>query len=84
MPTPLSSKLLLGYSFSLEILNSTIELLSILLPELQILLGALKTYPWMLTGSRSLPLAYEVKGLNIIVCVGGMGSSLEDNPARDL
>jgi hypothetical protein len=38
----------------------------------------------MLTGSRRSPLASEVKELNIVVCVGGMGSSLEDNPMRDL
>jgi hypothetical protein len=73
-PTPLSSKLLPGYSPSTKAFSSTVELLSILSPKHPDLLGALKTYPWMLTGSGRPPLASEVKGLKSVVCLEGWGA----------
>lgn len=73
-PTPLSSKLLPGYSPSPRTFNSTVELLSVLSPKHPELLGALKTYPWMLTGSGRPPLASEVKGLSSVVSLEGLGA----------
>lgn len=73
-PTPLSSKLLPGYSPFPRAFNSTVELLSVLSPKHPDLLGALKTNPWMLTGSGRLPLASEVKGLSSVLSLEGFGA----------
>lgn len=72
--TPLSSKLLPGYSPSPKAFSSTLELLSVLSPKHPDLLGALKTDPWMLTGSGRVPVASEVKGLSSVVSLEGLGA----------
>ncbi|XP_073112680.1 uncharacterized protein [Elaeis guineensis] len=84
--TPLISKLLPGYTPDIKAWNSTVGLLSTLSPKHPDMVGALKQYPWMLTGSGRPPLASDVKGpFNIISLEGwsALWKGLRPGIARD-
>lgn len=84
--TPLISKLLPGYTLNIKAWNNTVGLLSTLSPKHPDMVGALKQYPWMLTGSGRPPLASDVKGpFNIISLEGwsALWKGLRPGIARD-
>ncbi|XP_038978084.1 uncharacterized protein LOC113461911 [Phoenix dactylifera] len=84
--TPLISKLLPGYTPGVKAWNNTVGLLSTLSPKHPDMVGVLKQYPWMLTGSGRPPLASDVKGpFNIISLEGwsALWRGLRPGIARD-
>nr|CAD1844356.1 unnamed protein product [Ananas comosus var. bracteatus] len=84
--TPLISKLLPSYTPDVKAWNNTVSLLSTLSPKHPDLIGALKQYPWMLTGSGRPPLASDVKGASNIMSLEGWSAlwrGLRPGVARD-
>lgn len=65
------SKLLPGYTPDMKAWNHTIGLLSTLSTNSSNMVGALRQYPWMLTGSGRPPLASDVKGPLEIISLEG-------------
>eukprot|EP00262_Sarcandra_glabra_P000040 TRINITY_DN10045_c0_g1_i1.p1 TRINITY_DN10045_c0_g1~~TRINITY_DN10045_c0_g1_i1.p1 ORF type:complete len:291 (-),score=49.99 TRINITY_DN10045_c0_g1_i1:300-1172(-) len=68
---PAASKLLRGYIPDKAAWDHTVGLLSTLSTKRSNLAGALKEYPWMLTGSGRLPHAYNVRGPLDIISLEG-------------
>ncbi|XP_077213308.1 mitochondrial substrate carrier family protein [Tasmannia lanceolata] len=69
--SPIMSKLQRGYAPDTKAWENTVGLLSTLSNKNSKIVGALKEYPWMMTGSGRTPFIYEVKGpLNIISLEG--------------
>lgn len=84
--TPVISKLLPGYTPDVRAWNSTVGILSNLSPKHMDIVGALKHYPWMLTGSGRPPLASEVKRPQDVISLEGWNSlwrGLRSGIARD-
>lgn len=71
---PLISRLLPGCTPDTKAWNHTIGLLSTLPSTRRDMVGALKQYPWMLTGTGRPPLASEVKEPSAIVSLEGWGA----------
>ncbi|XP_058075075.1 uncharacterized protein LOC131223639 [Magnolia sinica] len=68
---PTFSKLLRGYTPDKKAWDLTVGLLAALPTKNSNMVGALKEYPWMMTGTGRPPLAYEVQGpLNVISLEG--------------
>ncbi|XP_065001365.1 solute carrier protein FPSE_08119-like isoform X3 [Musa acuminata AAA Group] len=69
--TPLISKLLPGSTPNMKAWNNTLGMLSTLSTSHIDIVGVLKQYPWMLTGSGRPPFASEVKEPSKIVSLEG-------------
>ncbi|WOL11791.1 hypothetical protein Cni_G20555 [Canna indica] len=69
--SPVISKLLPGYTPNVKAWNHTVGLLSTLPTTHGGMVGALKQYPWMLTGSGRPPLSSEVKEPSKVVSFEG-------------
>ncbi|OVA11875.1 Mitochondrial substrate/solute carrier [Macleaya cordata] len=84
--TPAIARLLRGYTPDKKAWDLTVGLLSTLSSKHPNMVGALKEYPWMMTGSGKPPLAYEVKSSRDIISLegwGGLWRSLRSGIVRD-
>ena len=84
--TSMISRLLPSYTPDMRAWNNTVGILSNLSPRHIDMVGALKQYPWMLTGSGRPPLASEVKQLRDVMFLEGWSSlwrGLRSGIARD-
>ncbi|XP_020247236.1 mitochondrial carrier protein MTM1 isoform X2 [Asparagus officinalis] len=84
--TTLISKLLPCYTPDMRAWNNTVGILSNVFPKHVDIVGALKQYPWMLTGSGRPPLASEVARPRDIISLEGWNSlwkGLRPGIARD-
>lgn len=72
--SPLFSKLLRGYVPDMRALNQSVGLLSTLNTKNADLVGALKEYPWMMTGSGRAPPVHNVRFPKDIISLEGLGA----------
>ncbi|CAK9160467.1 unnamed protein product [Ilex paraguariensis] len=72
--SPLIARLLRGYSPDIRSLNHSVGLLSTLTDKHASIIGALKGYPWMLTGSGKPPSVYDVRRPLDIISLEGWGA----------
>uniref|UniRef100_A0A5B7BYE4 Putative solute carrier family 25 member 48 n=1 Tax=Davidia involucrata TaxID=16924 RepID=A0A5B7BYE4_DAVIN len=72
--SPLIARLLRGYSPDMKALNHSVGLLSTLTPKHPNMIGALKEYPWMMTGSGKVPSICEVRRPLDIISLEGWGA----------
>ncbi|XP_059648095.1 mitochondrial arginine transporter BAC2 [Cornus florida] len=72
--SPLIERLLHGYSPDTRALNHSVGLLSTLTTKTSNLIGALKEYPWMMTGSGRAPSVCDVRRLSDIISLEGWGA----------
>ncbi|KAI3996630.1 hypothetical protein MKX01_009462 [Papaver californicum] len=83
---PMITRLLRGYTPDKKAWDLTLGLLSTLSSKNPNMAGALKEYPWMMTGSRKPPLAYEVRRPRDVISLEGWGAmwrGLRAGIARD-
>lgn len=83
---PIISRLLPSYSPDIRALNHNISLLSTLTTKHSDLIGALKDYPWMMTGSGKAPSVCDVRRPLDIISLEGWGAlwrGLRSGIARD-
>lgn len=83
---PIISRLLPGYTPDMRALNQNVDLLSTLTPKHSDLFGALKNYPWMMTGSGNPPPVCDVRRPLGIISLEGLGAlwrGLRSGIARD-
>ncbi|KAF9596513.1 hypothetical protein IFM89_012244 [Coptis chinensis] len=69
--SPVTAKLLHGYSANKMALDNTVGLLSSLPTKHPNMVGSLKEYPWMMTGSGKPPSVHEVKRTADIISLEG-------------
>ncbi|XP_059307732.1 mitochondrial arginine transporter BAC2 [Lycium ferocissimum] len=84
--SPLTAKLLPGYSQDIRALNNTVGLLTTLPTKHPNLVTALKDYPWMMTGSGRPPSISDVKRPLDIISLEGWGAlwrGMRSGLARD-
>lgn len=72
--SPSIARLLRGYSPDMKALNHSIGLLSTLNTKSSNMIGALKEYPWMMTGSGRAPSVYNVRRPSDIISLEGWGA----------
>lgn len=72
--SPSIARLLRGYSPDMKALNHSIGLLSTLNTKSSNMIGALKEYPWMMTGSGRAPSVYNVRSPSDIISLEGWGA----------
>lgn len=72
--SPLIDKLLCGYSPDKVALNNSVALLSTLSAKHPNLVGALREYPWMMTGSGKAPSVCDVQKPSNIISLEGWGA----------
>ncbi|MCL7043393.1 hypothetical protein MKW94_011138 [Papaver nudicaule] len=72
--TPMVARLLRGYTPDKKAWDLTLGLLSTLSSKNPNMVGALKEYPWMMTGSGKPPLAYEVRRPTDVISLEGWGA----------
>lgn len=72
--SPLIDKLLRGYSPDKVALNNSVALLSTLSAKHPNLVGALREYPWMMTGSGKAPSVCDVQKPSNIISLEGWGA----------
>lgn len=83
---PVITRLLRGNALDKNALNQSVGLLSTLTTKHPNLAGALKEYPWMMTGSGRPPSVCDVKRLSDIISLEGWGAlwrGLRAGVARD-
>ncbi|XP_057974014.1 probable S-adenosylmethionine carrier 2, chloroplastic [Malania oleifera] len=71
---PVIARLLHGYSPDMKALNHSVGLLSTLTTKHPDMIGALKEYPWMITGSGRPPSVCDVRRLPDIISFEGWGA----------
>ncbi|KAK9292399.1 hypothetical protein L1049_020366 [Liquidambar formosana] len=71
---PVIARLLHGYIPDKKALNHSVGLLSTLTTKHSNLIGALKEYPWMMTGSGRPPSVYDVRRASDIISLEGWGA----------
>lgn len=84
--TPVISKVLPSYTLDIRAFTNTVGILSNISSRHNDVIGALKQYPWMLTGSGRPPVASEVKQPRDIISLEGWSSlwrGLRSTIARD-
>lgn len=72
--SPLIARILRGYSPDMKALNHSVGLLSTLSTKYPNLIGSLKEYPWMITGSGKAPPVYHVRKPSNIISLEGWGT----------
>ncbi|KAF7144368.1 hypothetical protein RHSIM_Rhsim05G0111400 [Rhododendron simsii] len=72
--SPLLARLLPGYSPDMKTLNHSVGLLSTLTTKHPNMVGALKEYPWMMTGSGRPPSVCDVRRPSDIISLEGWGA----------